>query len=82
MWLKRKDVMYNLDHFETMRLDYEYESNRHYFLLISATHENRDHESKIGPFTQAKAREYFNAVIAAMQNGDTIWEFPEETEAQ
>lgn len=80
MWLKRKDAMYNLEHFDTVRLDYEYENNRYYFLLISATHENRDHESKIGPFTSAQAKGYFKEVVAALKAGDIMWEFPEEDE--
>ena len=80
MWLKHKDTMYNLDHYDTIKLDYEYENNRYYFLLVSATHETRDHESKIGPFKAAQAKEYLNEVAAALKEGQIIWEFPAEPE--
>lgn len=81
MWLKRKEHLYNLDHFDSIRLDYEYENNRYYVLMVSATRESREHETKIGPFTAAKAKEYFNEITAALKAGEVIWEFPESAES-
>ena len=80
MWLKRQDTMYNLDHFDTVKLDYDYESNRYYFVLVSAVHENRDHEVKIGPFTSANAKSFFGDFVEALKAGIKIWEFPEDPE--
>ncbi len=80
MWLKRKDILYNLDHFDSVKLDYEYENNRYYFVLMSATRENRDREIKIGPFSKADATSYLNQFIAALDAGAVIWEFPEKEE--
>ena len=82
MWLKRNDSLYNLDHFDSVKLDYEYESNRYYFVLMSATRENRDREIKIGPFSKADAKGYLNQVIAAIDAGVTMWEFPDREEPQ
>ncbi|MBQ3939789.1 MAG: hypothetical protein II723_01640 [Oscillospiraceae bacterium] len=80
MWLKRQDTMYNLDRFDTVTLDYDYETNRYFFVLVSAVHENRDHEVKIGPFPSAKAKGFFSEFVAALKSGIKIWEFPEEPE--
>lgn len=80
MWLKRQDTMYNLDRFDTVMLDYDYETNRYFFVLVSAVHENRDHEVKIGPFPSAKAKGFFSEFVAALKSGIKIWEFPEEPE--
>ena len=78
MWLKRTDNVYNLDHIDKINLEFDTKVNRYYFVLTSATRENKEHEYKIGPFVGSEAKSYYSEIIEALKSGEMLWEFPEK----
>ena len=80
MWLKRADNIYNLDHIDKINLEFDTKTNRYYFILTSATRENREHEYKLGPFVSAEAKQYYSEITDAIKADVKLWEFPEKKE--
>ncbi len=81
MWLKCADNIYNLDHIDKINLEFDTKSNRYYFILTSATRENREHEYKLGPYLSAEAMGFYKEITEAIRSGEKLWEFPEKTRA-
>lgn len=79
MWLKRKEEMFNLDHFTKIEVQLLGGSD-YYLLLKNASTEDVGYNYRLGPFGKGEAQLYFEKIAAAMQTGEKLWEFPANAE--